>query len=88
MNPFQYSENPCRENPLTVLDVRPELPQAAIDLNAEMKEGLLQQGGQPTGMHIRRGAFQNAAQQLQDPVLRLAYDLMTNGLYEKDQEQS
>jgi hypothetical protein len=87
MNPFQYSDrNPCRENPITILDVRPEFGQAFIDLNASTKEALLEEGEQPAGMQIRRGECQRAAQQLQDPVLRLAFDLMSNGLYE-DQEQ-
>lgn len=87
MNPFQYSErNPCRENPVTILEVRPEFSQAFIDLDASAKESLLEHGEQPTGLQLKRGECQRAAHQLQDPVLRLAFDLMSNGLYE-DQEQ-
>jgi hypothetical protein len=86
-NPFQYSEgNPCRENPITILGVAEDASQSYVDLCAAGCEALVEAGDQPVdGLELRRGDCRRAAQELQDPVVRLAFDLMTHGLFTKEQ---
>ena len=79
-NPFLCSNrNPCRENPVTILEVQPGTTQATIRLSAEMKEKAVLADDQPSNIPLARGQCIAAAQQLQDPVQRLAFTLMSGG---------
>lgn len=80
-NPFLCStRNPCRENPVTILGVRPGLSQAAITMYARSMEQVLEAGEQPSDFHLVPGQCIAAAQLMQDPVLRLAFTLLSGGL--------
>jgi hypothetical protein len=78
-NPFSYSENPYVENPFTILGVPPDANAAIIEGFAHSGEEALAAGLQPGGhVNLKPGDCARAAQCLQDPVLRLAFDLMMN----------
>ncbi len=87
-NPFLYSSDPYRENPFTVLGVPPDVSQASIDQFAESREQLLNAGEQPAPeLELRAGDCKRAAQHLQDPLLRLAFDLMTHAEIRAEEQQ-
>jgi hypothetical protein len=65
MNPFLYSSEPYVQNPFTILEVPPDASQATIELFARAP-----------GPGRAAGEFARAAQWLQNPTLRLAFDLM------------
>jgi hypothetical protein len=80
-NPFLCSaRNPCRENPVTILGVRPGHSQAEITMYARSMEQILAAGEQPSDIHLAPGQCIAAAQLLQDPVLRLAFTLLSGGM--------
>lgn len=86
-NPFLYSDNPYRRNPFTVLSVPPEMTQANIEQFARAREQMLAAGQQPDPeMALEPGECDRAAQFLQEPVLRLAFDLMMQALVEDEDE--
>lgn len=84
-NPFLYSDNPYRRNPFTVLSVPPGMTQANIEQFARSREQMLAAGQQPDPeMTLEPGECNRAAEFLQEPVLRLAFDLMMHALVEEE----
>jgi hypothetical protein len=82
-NPFRYmwdaGADPYRAHPFALLGVLPDATQATVEQFATAREQLLQAGEQPlAGLTLQRGDCLRAAQALQDPVLRLAFDLMAH----------
>ena len=78
-NPFKYiyEVTPYRPNPFTVVAAAPDTSQARIETFASSREQLLRAGIQPiAGVELNPGDCITAAQLLQDPLLRLAFDLM------------
>ncbi|GEM_PF-2581873 len=76
-NPFGSGGNPYRRNPFIILGVSPETGQAVIEAFAGALENELADGpATVAGLRLEPGDGARAAQQLQDPVLRLAFDLM------------
>ena len=79
INPFLFSRNPYRKNPFSILRVNPGMTQANIDQFASAREAVIAAGQQPDpDLQLREGECIHAAQCLQDPLLRLAFDLMTD----------
>jgi hypothetical protein len=88
VNPFLYSDNPYRKNPFTILGARLEMTQPNIDEFARACERALASGQQPNPeLALHRGECKRAAQCLQDPVLRLAFDLMGNWRWSDNEER-
>lgn len=82
-NPFRYlwecSANPYRAHPFTILGLPADASQATVEQFARGREQLVEAGEQPiAGLTLRRGDCVRAAQILQDPVVRLAFDLMAH----------
>ena len=77
-NPFKhiYEVRPCRSNPFVVVGATTEMNQAVIDNNADARDRAVQAGVQLGNLNLEPGDCITAAQLLQDPVLRLAFDLM------------
>ena len=80
-NPFKfiYYSQPYRANPFIVLDARPSQSQAAIERFASSREQALTAGYQPVkALTLQSGDCITAAEKLQNPLLRLTFDLMLN----------
>jgi len=88
-NPFKSNGNPYRSNPFVLLGVTPDIGQAVIEEFADAREAELVAGLQPLpDLELRPGDCKQAAQHLQDPVLRLAFDLMLRWSGLEDEEPS
>ena len=79
-NPFLFRKDPYHENPFAALGVGSDANTAVIGDRAQRRELMVEQGGQPVaGPELQPGDLVTAAESLQDPVLRLAFDLMHFG---------
>lgn len=77
-NPFLYSPNPYRGNPFTILELPRTASLATIEEMARTRELEIAGGaGGVAGDPLRPGDARRAAESLQDPVVRLTFDLMT-----------
>ncbi len=86
-NPFLLRPDPYRENPFALLGVAAEANHPTIAYYAEHYEALLEQGHQPVpGLTLQPGDCITAAAALQDPVLRLACDLMHSATREETRD--
>ena len=80
-NPFKYlyEVRPVRVNPFRALNVSTTASQAQIELSAQSRDRALQAGVTlESAPEIKPGDCITAAQLLQDPILRVAFDLMLN----------
>jgi hypothetical protein len=78
-NPFFFSASPYECNPFRLLDVRPADAQATIEAAARSREHQLQRGVNPVpALDVTPGDFNRAAFALQDPLVRLAFDILAH----------
>jgi hypothetical protein len=82
-NPFRYrwevGADPYRENPFVVLGAPREASQSTIEMFAAARERIIGEGHQPDpALALLPGDCIKAAELLQDPVLRLLFDLMAH----------
>ena len=78
-NPFKhiYGAYPYHPNPFAVLGASRDMNQAGLERFASNRDRLVIAGGQPiANFNLEPGDCITAAQLLQDPVWRLAFDLM------------
>ena len=79
-NPFLFRKDPYYENPFAVLGVGSDANKATIDNRARARASMVARGKQPVaGLELQPEDLVTAAEALQDPVLRLAFDLMHFG---------
>jgi hypothetical protein len=78
-NPFFFSARPYGANPFRLLGVRPDDSTATIESAARAREQLLERGVAPlAGLDVAAGDFNRAAYALQDPLRRLAFDILAH----------
>ena len=78
-NPLFFNTSPYECHPFRLLGVRAEDSQATIEAAARAREQLLQRGVDPVpGLTAAPGDFNRAAFALQDPLRRLAFDILAH----------
>ena len=78
-NPFFFSAAPYEDHPFRLLDVRADDSLTTIEAAALAREHLLARGVSPVaGLAVNVGDFNRAAYALQDPLRRLAFDMMAH----------